>query len=223
MRMNCEILDLKAFLTVLDAGGFQNAALQLNMSQPTVSRRVKALEATLGVTLLQRTTRHITLTGDRRKRWNQFAAHCVRVREMQFFAGRHRPAVGKNYDCFHSDGRIDRFFLVHSSGLRLPTPDVHCRIIDLSAEEGLERVVGGEAEFGINFLGQSRSDLRFTPLINDDFVVACRGDHEFAAKKFVRWRDLTEHPLIISQRSGNRTLVDHALSAGSIRLNWSYE
>ena len=60
--MNCKVLDVKAFLTVLDAGSFQNAAQQLNMSQPTVSRRVKALETVLGPTLLQTTTRRSTLT-----------------------------------------------------------------------------------------------------------------------------------------------------------------
>src|SRR5687768_3358614 len=62
MRINCEILDLQAFLAVLDSGSFHRAAVQLNMTQPTVSRRVQALETALGVALLERTTRRVKPT-----------------------------------------------------------------------------------------------------------------------------------------------------------------
>jgi DNA-binding transcriptional LysR family regulator len=95
--------------------------------------------------------------------------------------------------------------------------------MDLSAEEGLECVARGEAEFGINFLGASRPDLKFTSLIDDDFVVACRADHEFASRQFINWSDLSGESLIVSQRSGNRALIDQALAKSSLRLNWSFE
>ncbi|MPZ39465.1 MAG: LysR family transcriptional regulator, partial [Rhizobiales bacterium] len=91
------------------------------------------------------------------------------------------------------------------------------------AEEGLECVARGEAEFGINFLGASRSDLKFTSLLDDDFIVACRADHDFAARRSITWSDLVGQPLIISQRSGNRALIDQALSKSNLRLNWSFE
>jgi DNA-binding transcriptional LysR family regulator len=220
--MNCEILDLKAFLTVLDAGGFQNAALQLNMSQPTVSRRIKALETTMGVMLLQRTTRHITLTGIGATLEPSFLRIVSEFESCSFSLG----GAGRQ------SSRVTVASIATAASTFLPRalkrfaavyPDAHCRIIDLSAEEGIERVVQGEAEFGINFLGQSRPDLRFTPLINDDFVVVCRGDHGFAARRFIRWRDLVEHPLIISQRSGNRTLIEQALAGSDLHLNWSFE
>lgn len=62
MSINFELLDLRAFLTVVDQGGFHKAAETLNLSQSALSRRVQALEKAIDAPLLERTTRHIALT-----------------------------------------------------------------------------------------------------------------------------------------------------------------
>src|ERR1700754_3753995 len=62
MGINFELLDLRAFLAVFDGGSFHKAAEALNISQPALSRRIQALEARLGLGLLERTTRRVTPT-----------------------------------------------------------------------------------------------------------------------------------------------------------------
>ncbi len=62
MRINFELLDLRAFLAVLDLGGFHKAAAALNLSQPALSRRIQSLEAAVGAPLIERTTRHVAAT-----------------------------------------------------------------------------------------------------------------------------------------------------------------
>ncbi|WP_207462864.1 LysR family transcriptional regulator [Azospirillum sp. SYSU D00513] len=54
--------NLKAFLAVARAGSITSAAATLGYSQPTVWRRMGALEEALGVRLLKRGTRGVTLT-----------------------------------------------------------------------------------------------------------------------------------------------------------------
>jgi DNA-binding transcriptional LysR family regulator len=54
--------DIIAFLTVAERGGFTAAAAHLRQPKTTISRRVRALEARLGVRLLERTTRAVALT-----------------------------------------------------------------------------------------------------------------------------------------------------------------
>jgi DNA-binding transcriptional LysR family regulator len=223
MRINCEMLDLQAFLAVLDSGSFHRAAGQLNMSQPSVSRRIKALETALGVALLERTTRRVKPTSIGRALDPMLRRLVCEFENCVFSLGdfgvRHPgevaiASIATAASCF-LPRVLKKFTALH--------PDIRFRILDSSAEEGLECVARGEAEFGINFLGASRSDLKFTPLIDDHFVVACRSDHEFASRKFVNWSDLVGQSLIISQRSGNRALIDQALSKSNLRLNWSFE
>jgi DNA-binding transcriptional LysR family regulator len=56
------LTSLTAFVRVVDNGGFSAAGRKLNMSTTTVSNHIQALEERLGVRLLQRTTRKVSLT-----------------------------------------------------------------------------------------------------------------------------------------------------------------
>ena len=57
-----DLVALKAFVAVVEAGSFNRAAEQLEASTAAVSRRVSGLENALGVKLLNRTTRQIDLS-----------------------------------------------------------------------------------------------------------------------------------------------------------------
>src|SRR5439155_164225 len=56
------LTSLEVFSRVVETGGFSAAARKLNMSTTMVSNHVQALEDRLGVRLLQRTTRKVSLT-----------------------------------------------------------------------------------------------------------------------------------------------------------------
>ncbi len=224
ININCEILDLRAFLSVSDLESFHRAAEALNLSQPALSRRIQKLEGAIGAPLLERTTRHVALTA--------LGAELV-------------PLVRRMIEEF--DGSL---FAVRDSGLNrgglvtiacLPTaafyflpsvirefndqyPNIRFRILDLPATDGLQAVERGEVEFGINLMGASDPELIFDRLVEDPFVLAARKDHPLAAMATVGWGDLEPYPLITVHRSsGNRTLLDAALAKSAIKLRWFYE
>jgi LysR family transcriptional regulator, regulator for bpeEF and oprC len=58
------LMALQAFARVVELGGFTKAANSLQLSKTTVSDLVQGLEKHLGVQLLQRTTRRVTVTPD---------------------------------------------------------------------------------------------------------------------------------------------------------------
>ncbi|EOZ3554930.1 LysR family transcriptional regulator, partial [Salmonella enterica subsp. enterica serovar Hadar] len=54
--------ELAIFVAVVESGSFSRAAEQLGQANSAVSRAVKKLEMKLGVSLLNRTTRQLSLT-----------------------------------------------------------------------------------------------------------------------------------------------------------------
>lgn len=66
---------LKSFITVADLASFSQAAQRLGLSKSLVSRHVSGLEAELGVLLLTRTTRRLSLTEAGRA----YAERCQRI------------------------------------------------------------------------------------------------------------------------------------------------
>ena len=55
---------METFVRIVEAGSLSAAAAQLHTTQPTISRRLQALERSLGMRLLQRTTHTMRLTVD---------------------------------------------------------------------------------------------------------------------------------------------------------------
>jgi DNA-binding transcriptional LysR family regulator len=61
------IANLQAFIAVADTGSIRRAAARLHITQPAVTRRVQNLEASVGVALLDRSSKPPTLTVEGRQ------------------------------------------------------------------------------------------------------------------------------------------------------------
>jgi DNA-binding transcriptional LysR family regulator len=103
-------------------------------------------------------------------------------------------------------------------------PRIRIRILDLSANDVLEAVKRGQAEFGINLLGAQEPDIDFEPLLRDPFLFVGRHDHPLAGLEQVRWEDIAPYRFItVGRLSGNRIIMDAALADLPVRPRWFYE
>lgn len=64
MPRNLDLTALRSFVAVADAGGVTRAAGFLNLTQSAVSMQIKRLEESLGLSLLDRSGRGVTLTAE---------------------------------------------------------------------------------------------------------------------------------------------------------------
>jgi DNA-binding transcriptional LysR family regulator len=62
---------ISVLAAVVEAGSFVHAATDLGITQPAVSRAISRLEARIGVRLLDRTTRSLTLTSEGRRLYEE--------------------------------------------------------------------------------------------------------------------------------------------------------
>jgi DNA-binding transcriptional LysR family regulator len=75
--------DVQIFVKVAQFESISQAARWLGMPNSTVSRRLSVLESKLGVVLLRRTTRRVTLTGPGREYFNQCSAPLTLLEEAE--------------------------------------------------------------------------------------------------------------------------------------------
>jgi DNA-binding transcriptional LysR family regulator len=222
--MRIDFLGLEAFYCIADRGNFHRAAAHLNLSQTALSHRMKKLEEDLGVKLLARTTRHVSLTPagvellpvarrimddvqasfeDLRKRGKK-RQHKLSIGCLPTLATNFLPRI------------LEEFKLVR--------PEVQLRIFDQSASEITDHVENGTAEFGISIISAARFDLDITPLAKESFVLACPSDHPIARKGTASWIDIEGIPLMrVGKQTGNRILIDEALGSRRENMQWRYE
>jgi DNA-binding transcriptional LysR family regulator len=60
--MHMDITDVRAFVAVAENGSISRAATELRLTQPALTRRIQRLEAAVGVALIDRRKRPVTLT-----------------------------------------------------------------------------------------------------------------------------------------------------------------
>ena len=217
-RINCEILDLRAFLMVVELGSFHRTAEALNLSQPALSRRIQKLEAAIGSPLLERTTRHVapTAIGEDllplvRRMLEEFDGSLFASRDPKRRGGIVSMACLPTAAFYFLPEVIRAFSVDH--------PETRFRILDLPATDGLQAVARGEVEFGVNIMGASDPDLVFDRLVEDPFVLAARKGHPLAEREWVTWTDLAPYPLITVHRSSaNRVLLNSMLAKVSLSL-----
>jgi DNA-binding transcriptional LysR family regulator len=208
---------LRGFVAVAERETFHDAALELSISASALTRRIQRLETALGVALLERTTRRVTLT----PRGQLFLPGAQRVlRELD--ASLH--LVGESGDtrvgqiviaCIptvtnHLLPRIIRDY-------RVRRPEVRIRMIEGNLAAVARNVRDGIADLGLTFQVAADPDFTFDALVTDPYCLVCPVGHPLAALRCVQWHDLKPHQLIISGRgSGNRMILDEALRS----VNW---
>jgi len=222
--MNFDLSDMRAFVAVADFGSFRAAAQTLHISQPALSRRVDKLEQALGFRLFERTTRKVELNAMGRS-FVPKARHVLNELEgallgMIDLSDRLRGQV--TVACVPSS--VPNFLAGAVEAFQRKFPRIRVRLIDETAAEILLAVARSEADFGVSYWGAQEPDLEFLPLAEERFVLACLPGHPLARRRRVKWTELAQHAcVVLAPGTGNRVLLDQALSSVTAPPNWTCE
>jgi DNA-binding transcriptional LysR family regulator len=197
--MSVELRQLRCLAAIVDTGSFTDAAIDLGISQAAVSRTMASLEAVLGVRLLRRTTREVTLTAA----GNRVLPHARRalaeaqdvVREAA--AGHTRLRIGYAWSAMgrHTTPFQRRWAAAH--------PDVELHLVRTnSATAGLAegacdiaiiRTEPDQRRFGDAIVGLER---RYCVMAADD---------PWASRRSLRLAEMSDRTLVIDRRTGTTT------------------
>jgi DNA-binding transcriptional LysR family regulator len=222
--MQIDFLGMQAFLAIVEQGGFQQAATHLNLSQTAVSHRIRKLEASLGVTLLARTTRDVTLTDAGRALLPRVRG-AMREFELSYDALRQHSRTAPQWLAFGCLPTLAAHRIAPAlARFRALHPGIAVRVFDNSIIEIAELVHAETTAFGMSVATSNPYNLAIEPIAEEPFVLVCRADHRLAEARSVRWDELADETLIrISLPAGNSTAIDDALGEQRLRLRWAYE
>jgi DNA-binding transcriptional LysR family regulator len=188
---------LRYFIAVAEELHFGRAARRLNVSQPPVSLQIQALEADLGVTLLQRRGRSTELT----------AAGLVFLEHARDIGGRMQEAARAARAA--SQGRIGRLRIgfIHAATFELLPPIVarYRRLapaVELVFQEmpsgaQVEAIAQRRLEVGLLRPPVSSATVLTQRLSSEPLIVAMPEGHRLARQKSVGLRTLAGEPMVI--------------------------
>lgn len=210
-----ELRHLRYFLAVAEELNVRRAARRLNISQPPLTQQIKALEAELGVSLIDRSAYRIALTDAGRV----FAAEAARTLDQVRNAARlaraaARGAHGQVRIGFTESASFSALVTASLRGFRAAFPEV-----ELSLEEhpSTELTAGlREDRIDVGFVRPPLREARgvaFDLLEREPLVVAVPAGHRLARRRSVALRALATETFILYPRAVRPGLADEVVSA----------
>ena len=160
----------RTFLAVMETGTFNGAAERLNVTQSTVSTRIKTLESQLGRTLFARGRAGAVLTGAGRQ-FHPYATNLVRVWQQ----ARQEVALPPSVETILSIGGQltlwERLLLRWIPWARENMPDIAVRAEVGLSDSLMQHLRQGTLDIGVMYTPQSRAGLTVENLLVEKLVL----------------------------------------------------
>ncbi len=210
-----ELRHLRYFAAVAEELNFTRAARRLNIAQPPLTQQIKALEAELGVTLIDRSAYHISLT----RAGQAFAAEVTRilgeVRNAVLIAKRAaRGAVGQLRVGFTESASFNPLVTSTFRSFRCAFPDIE---VSLEERQSTQLVVAlREGRIDVAFVRpplKTGDGLSLQLLQEEEMVAAVPSGHPLAKRKSIELRELANEAFILYPRAVRPGLADAVVAA----------
>jgi DNA-binding transcriptional LysR family regulator len=217
-----DLVTVRWFLAVADAGNVTRAAEELRISQPGLSRAIARLERELRAPLFDREGRTLRLN-----RYGEiFRDHAERLVTTETAA---RRALAQAADPDH--GEVGLAFL-HTQGTvlvpellrryRSAHPHVGFRLTQGSSESIQEAVVRGHADLALT--SPRPENLAWHPLSTERLRLAVPAGHRVAERAEVDLADVATEPFIVMRSGyGLRSITDELFRVAGIRPEIAFE
>jgi DNA-binding transcriptional LysR family regulator len=206
-----ELRHIRYFIAVAEYLSFRQAAAELNIAQPPLSRQIRQLEEYLGVTLFMRNKRGVELTHagvafleEARKLVVQAGQAVEAARHAQ----RRESGIVRVGIASGLGGAVSKAVFEHRKGL--PAIEIECRDIFSNLQNDALRK--GEIDVGFLRPPVDLLSLECELLFEEEFVVVLPKTHRLAKRKSVRLKDVADEPLIIFDRNLSSGLYDRILA-----------
>jgi DNA-binding transcriptional LysR family regulator len=189
-----ELRHLRAFEAVARLESFTQAAQELSITQPALSRTIQQLEDAVGVTVLDRSSRHVVTTAAGRV----FLDYVERV----------LAELGRGFDAVRRQASIRLGF-----SWLLPDPWAQDTVAQFEratgttvslvrTDDALGAVQQGKIDVAVMRGHVTSTAVRIVHLFNEPRIAVCSIHSPLAKRSLLDWAEVPQWPLVVNTASG---------------------
>lgn len=192
-----KLSQIRSFVAVARCGKFSQAAIELDLTQPTVSHAIATLESELGVQLLFRGKKGITLT----PAGESILIYCDRLfqslEDIKQEANRYKSLGSGKVRIAAFRGAAAQLLPKIKAQFSLKHPQIEIKIVEERDCPQVEQMVWeGKADLGITILPTSK-DLDTIEVLRDEYIVLVPPNQQaIANEEHLSWTQLRSMPII---------------------------
>lgn len=210
---------LEIFCKVVELKSFSKAALELYLTQPTISNHIKALEDEAGIQLLDRLGRNVMPTKAGEILYG-YAKEIVKlksnaVQELNKFMGNVKGSLIIGGSTIPGEYILPEYI----AGFKKAHPEVAVTLRIGDTQDIIDMVRDGSVEMGV--IGSKPDDRRMDcrELLKDELILVASTKHFKSIKREIDIRDLKKLPFIMREKgSGSRMALEEVLKEHNIDM-----
>lgn len=194
--MRLDLADLQLFICIVDAGSITQGAIKAHLALASASERLRLMEEDVGVPLLMRHPRGVTLTDA----GETLAKHARQLldqqqqlrRELKTFTS---GARGK-LKLYANTSALTNFLPARLAPWLASHPELHIELEERTSADIISLLSTGSGDAGIVSDAVDGNGLIAEPVADDHLVFIIPGDHKLHNKQAVSFADIIAEPFI---------------------------
>jgi LysR family hca operon transcriptional activator len=221
-----ELRHLRYFVAVAEEGSLTNAAeRRLHTAQPSLSRQIRDLELEVGVPLLERGARGITLTAAGRTFLDHARLALLQVDAAGEAARRAAQPEKRAFTIGFLAGQELVWLPEALRILRGEQPDIEITLASQSSPQLAGALMRGTVDVAFLRREKDAPGLAFKPLVMEPLVAVLPAGHRLGARKTVRLQDLARETYISPTRVAPalKTVIESYAATSGVALKPDYD
>jgi len=214
-----DIRQLQYLVALAREKHFTRAAQACNVTQPTLSGRIRQLEQELGVPIVERGQRFFGLTpeGERVLKWAHLIVDNWQSLQQELAQIRNRKGELVGRLVLGVIPSALPMVAPLTNAMQVGHPQVDFTILSQSSEEILRNLHDFSIEAGITYLDNEPVEgLLQTPLYRERYCLFVSETHPLAVRKTATWLEAAQEPLcLLTPNMQNRRIIDRAFLAAN--------
>jgi len=180
--MRFDLTDLRLFLHVAESGSITAGAEQSHMALASASARIRGMEDTLGVPLLQRGRRGVETTDAGRTLLHHARVITRQMEKMRADMGEYASGLKGHVRVLCNTSSLAEFLPEALAGFMAAHPQVNIDLEERLSYDIVQAITDGLADIGVVADSVDHSTLETFPFRDDRLVLVMATDHPLATK-----------------------------------------